>query len=94
MEEDVLQRRAPDEGREGLGAGPRHGAGCRVAVVGVDEDAVGQDLQAVADPLERARRDGMSLPLQDRLTLTPERIADIADAMAPRRTVKIEAVPA
>ena len=44
-------------------------------------DGEAKIVAANGQDLERARRDGMSLPLQDRLTLTPERIAAIADAM-------------
>lgn len=44
-------------------------------------DAAADIVAANASDLERARMDGMSLPLQDRLALTPERVAAIADAM-------------
>ena len=44
-------------------------------------DGEAKIVAANGQDLERARRDGMSLPLQDRLALTPERVAAIADAM-------------
>jgi hypothetical protein len=61
---------------------------CRVAVVGVDEHAVGQDLEAVADALERARMDAVVVDVVAHLDDLAGRVLLDERAWTPSATIR------